>query len=139
MKALLGLFETDLADLKFPDIDATVLADAARRVLSAADRVAEAKAALEAAESALQVEQEGLLQKGQRALAYARVFAEESPALMEKLQLIALPRSSRRASRQEPSTGGAEVVPVRRRGRPPKVKAEAPNLFEEAVARAQSA
>ena len=97
---------------------------------SAAERVAEAQAALQLAESELVEQQEALLHKGQRALAYARVFAEDSPELMEKLQLVSLPRSLRRA-KAEPASPGADVIPVRRRGRPPKPKNEAPNLFEE--------
>ncbi len=134
LRALLGLFETEFKDVKFPDVDVEVLADAGRKVLSAAERVAQAEAALEAAELALQEQQDALLAKGQRALAYARVFAEESPELSEKLQAISLPRAQRRAKAGEPPAASAEVAPVRRRGRPPKIKPEAPNLFADAVA-----
>jgi hypothetical protein len=133
IKALLGLFETDFSDVKFPDIDTEVLAAAARNVLAAADQVAEAEAALEAARTELQETQEALLQKGQRALAYARVFAEDSEELTQKLQLISLPRGQRRTKLDAP-TAGAEVMPVRRRGRPPKAKVEGPNLFQDEAA-----
>lgn len=128
LKALLGLFDTDFADVKFPDVDAQTLAAAARSVLSAAQCVSEAEAALEKARGELHEQQEALLQKAQRALAYAKVYAEDSPELTEKLQLISLPRSQRKARAEAPA--GAEVAPVRRRGRPPKARVEAPNLFE---------
>lgn len=136
--ALLGLFESDFARVKFPDLDAAVLAEAARGVLSAAERVGAAETALEAARTELHEQQELLLHKGQRALAYARVFAEDSPELLEKLQLIALPRSQKRA-RTEPPAADAKGTPVRRRGRPPKAKADGPNLFDAGAAEAAEA
>lgn len=131
LRALIGLFETELSEVQFPDMNLRVLTEAAKQVLTASEQVAEAEKALEAAQAELQEQQEALLLKGQRALAYARIYAEESPELIEKLQLITLPRSQRRARSEVPPTTGADVVPVRRRGRPPKQKAEVPNLFAE--------
>ncbi len=138
LKALLGLFESDLRDLKFPDVDAELLADTARAVLAAAEEVAEAESTLDAARTELQRRQEALLQKGQRALAYARVWAEEQPEVLEKLALINLPRPPRRAS-SEGGVSVADAAPPKRRGRPPKAKQEtAPNLFAQSEAHASA-
>lgn len=132
LKALLGLFDGDLRELKFPDVDAQVLTTTARAVVAAAESVAEAEAALEAAREELQRHQDALLHKAQRALAYARVYAEEQPELLEKLALITLPRPPRRASAAEQSAApSSEGSAPRRRGRPPKQRGEAPNLFAD--------
>jgi hypothetical protein len=89
-----------------------------------------AQLALDVARGALHERQEALLQQAQRALAYARVYAEADVALTARLDAITLPRGSRRA-RSETGTSGAETdslvltsegEPVRRpRGRPRKL------------------
>jgi ATP-dependent Clp protease ATP-binding subunit ClpA len=134
MRALLEVFSTELSEVKFPDVDAEVLDEAAARVKAQAEAVAQAQAALEAARQALGESQEALLQKGQRALAYARVFAEEDAALSTKLEAISLPRAARKVARAE--AGAPEVVAQndesapKRRGRPPKARPSAP-LFAD--------
>ncbi|MFL5358046.1 hypothetical protein [Archangium sp.] len=135
MRALLEVFSTDLSEVKFPDVDAEVLEEAAGRVTAQAEAVAQAQAALEAARQALGESQEALLQKGQRALAYARVFAEEDAALSTKLESISLPKAGRKVAR--PDGGVAAEAPAqndetapKRRGRPPKSRPSAP-LFAE--------
>ena len=138
MRALLEVFSTDLSEVKFPDVDAEVLEEAAARVKAQADAVAQAQAALEAARQALGESQEALLQKGQRALAYARVFAEEDAALSTKLESISLPKAGRKVARVD--GGVAAEAPAqndesapKRRGRPPKSRPSAP-LFAEGSA-----
>lgn len=135
MRALLEVFSTDLSEVKFPDVDAEVLEEAAGRVKAQAEAVAKAQAALEAARQVLGESQEALLQKGQRALAYARVFAEEDAALSTKLEAISLPRAGRKVARPdgavvaEAPAQSDESAP-RRRGRPPKSRPSAP-LFAD--------
>ncbi|MEW5848229.1 MAG: hypothetical protein AB2A00_05415 [Myxococcota bacterium] len=128
-QALLDLFTADLKDLKFPDVDRDILEEAAARVREHAEQVAQAEAALAAAREKLAEHQEGLLQKCQRAMAYARVWAEENEELSQRLDAIALPRSARRARSEGNATLPPEsAAPVRKRGRPPKARAE---LFED--------
>ncbi|WP_225413730.1 hypothetical protein [Stigmatella hybrida] len=149
MQDLLKLFGQELAAVKFPDVDRGVLEEAAARVKQKADEVAKAQAALEAARQSLYEGQEALLQKGQRALAYARIFAEEDAELSAKLDTISLPRPVRKASRVEgtlvqdtqAAAPGEDAAP-RRRGRPPKARASA-QLFAdgaspEAIAAAEA-
>ncbi|MCY1032993.1 hypothetical protein OV207_16095 [Corallococcus sp. BB11-1] len=141
LRGLLELFATDLADVKFPDVDTAVLGEAAALVREKAEAVARAQAALDAARQVLNESQESLLQKGQRALAYAKVFAEDDAELGAKLEAIHLPRPTRKAGRAEgpQSTvepvgmaSGSEENAPRRRGRPPKVRPVAGGtLFNE--------
>ena len=135
MRALLEVFSTELSEVKFPDVDSEVLEEAASRVRAQADAVAKAQAALEAARQTLAEGQEALQQKGQRALAYARVFAEEDFDLSMKLEAISLPKGARKGARVEGAVAaeapaqGDDAAP-RRRGRPPKSRPSAP-LFTE--------
>jgi hypothetical protein len=136
LQDLLKLFSQELATVKFPELDRGVLEEATERVKEKAEAVARAQAALEAARQALYESQEALLQKGQRALAYARIFAEDDAELSAKLDGISLPRPMRKALRAEgvtaleaPAVQGEESAP-RRRGRPPKARTSAP-LFAE--------
>lgn len=129
LRALLELFATELAEVRFPDVDGEVLEDAAAGVREKAEAVARAQAALEAARQALHESQDVLLQKGQRALAYARVFSEDNAELSAKLEGISLPRATRKGARvegvvAEPVTAapGSEEHAPKRRGRPPKAR-----------------
>jgi hypothetical protein len=132
MRALLEVFSTELSEVKFPDVDTEVLEDGAGRVRDQAEAVARAQAALDAARQALADSQDALLQKGQRALAYARVFSEEDAELSAKLEAISLPKRGLRpeaSAAPEASAQNDENSP-RRRGRPPKSRPSAP-LFSE--------
>jgi hypothetical protein len=65
--------------------------------------------------------QEVLLQMAQRALAYARVYAEGDAELAARVDGISLLRSARRTQKMESSDSGApapHAEPPRRRGRP---------------------
>lgn len=132
VQTVLDLFATDLADVRFGDLDASALARIAGDVQAASEAVVAAQLALDVARGALHERQEMLLQQAQRALAYARVYAEADVGLTARLDAITLPRGSRRArSETSANTSGAEAEslvltsegePVRRpRGRPRKL------------------
>jgi hypothetical protein len=129
VRTVLYLFTSDLADVRFGDVDGQTLARAAADVESSADVVASAASSLETARGALHERQEALLQQAQRALAYARVYAEADEALSARLDAITLPRPTRRArGASEPTSTDvlvltAEPQPPRPRGRPRKVPA----------------
>ena len=120
MNTLLELFATELADVRFGDLDRAALDQAADAVRAAATDLAEANAAAEAARAALEAARETLLHKGQRALAYARIYAEANPPLADRLQVITITRPGTR--RPDPGAPGL-ADPPRRRGRPPKTPA----------------
>ena len=138
LHSLLDLFASDLKQVKFPDMDAAVLQEAAVRVRERAEALARAQAAMEAARLALHESQEALLQRGQRALAYVRVFAEENAELSARLDGISLPRAARKSARADGAPAEAQQLAAndesapKRRGRPPKARpAAAPSLFSE--------
>jgi hypothetical protein len=142
IQAVLDLFATTLADVRFADVDADTLARIAADVHAASAVVASAQAALDAARATMHERQDALLQHAQRALAYARVYAESDDALSAQLEAIALPRGARRAR----EAGGAALIlsvdppPASRpRGRPRKATAAMePMLDHVALAPADS-
>lgn len=103
--ALVALFE-ERADLKFPELDAEVLREAVSEVDQAFKAAERLEAELERAREALAVRQEAFLAKAQRALAYAKVFAEEDPALADRLAQVILPRG------RKPVVARPEAVPI---------------------------
>jgi hypothetical protein len=130
MRALLDVFSAELAEVKFPDVDSEVLEEAAGRVRAQAEAVMRAQAALEAARQALAESQDQLLQKGHRALAYARVFAEEDIDLSMKVEAITLPKRGLRSEVAADTASQNDDNAPKRRGRPPKSRPSAP-LFAD--------
>ncbi len=124
---LLQLFHAELGAVQFPGVDAKVLDGAAARIQTAAAEVRRAEAELDAARAQLASAQEDALQKAQRALAYARIYAQDSPELLARLDAVALSNAPAAAA----ATSAAPVAP-RRRGRPPK-SASATSLFTDSV------
>jgi hypothetical protein len=122
IQAVLDLFTTSLADVRFADVDGPTLGRVAADVEAAAEAVATAQSALDAARDVLQQRQDTLLQHAQRALAYARVYAEGDAALSGQIETVSLPRPTRRGRAEEALVLSADVQPgPRRRGRPRKV------------------
>src|SRR5579863_4402981 len=95
IQTVLDLFDAAFADVRFADIDAQTLVKAAADVREVAAVVVSAQAALDSARSALQERQNALLLQVQRAMAYARVYAESDEGLLEQLEAIRLPRPTR--------------------------------------------
>jgi len=138
VQTVLDLFATDLADVRFGDVDSKMLAGLASDVQAAAEAVASAQALLDDARSKLQERQDALLQQAQRALAYARVYAEADAALSARIEAIALPRPARRVRADgEVLTLCSDPMPPRRpRGRPRK-HADAEPILEGVSASAE--
>jgi hypothetical protein len=129
VQALLDLFATSLADVRFADVDWPSLARCAAEVEAAAQAEAVARSALDAANLALQEKQEALLQRAQRALAYARVYAESDTTLTASLEAISLPRATRRATVGDALVlSAASDTSPRPRGRRRKRPAAVPTL-----------
>jgi multidrug efflux pump subunit AcrA (membrane-fusion protein) len=134
IQTLLDLFTTCLADVRFADVDGQTLARYAADVEAAAEAVAAAQLALDATREALQEKQDALLQQAQRALAYARVYAESDQALNGRLDAVNLPRATRRSRAEDALVLSADPQPSPRpRGRPRKARVAEPTL--EMIAR----
>jgi hypothetical protein len=95
VQAVLELFKGPLADLRFADVDAERLESLAAEVEHAAAAVQEQEAQLAALRLALGERQDALLSLAQRALSYARVYAESDEALSARLNAISLPRAAK--------------------------------------------
>jgi multidrug efflux pump subunit AcrA (membrane-fusion protein) len=164
MAELLEIYEGPLREASFPDVSREVLralvgeveaslvererkaalvAEAEAVVAEAEAAVASARLALREAEAAAGDRQRALLARGQRALSYAKVFAETDPGLHARLSAISLARiaqrgrpstpDSKRAVTREPRTPSDGATPdtsdtsapaPRKRGRPAVVRAE---------------
>jgi hypothetical protein len=108
IQSVLELFKGPLAKLRFADIDATGLANLAAEVESAAGELNEHEAKLGELRQVLGERQEALLVLAQRALAYARVYAEGNDELLEELNRISLPRASKPRKPSAAKSAGAE-------------------------------
>jgi hypothetical protein len=127
IQTVLDLFTTSLADVRFADVDGPTLARLAADVEAAAEAVAAAQAALDAARDGLQERQDALLQHAQRALGYARVYAEGDAALSQQIATVSLPRPTRRVRTEDALVLSADVQPASRpRGRPRKAPVAKP-------------
>ena len=110
VQAVLELFQGPLADVRFADVDATGLASVAAEVESAAAAVARQEAQLSELRQSLSERQEALLLLAQRALAYARVYAEHDEALTEQLARISLPRAAKARKASATKADGGEAA-----------------------------
>lgn len=120
---VLDFFDNELVEARFPDVDQGLLQEAADRVTALAEEVGKAEAALLAAQRALQEGQEALVGKCQRALAYARIYAEEDGDLSRRLEAISLPRVS--------GGGGGKGATEGKPGRKGRRAADSGGLFAE--------
>jgi hypothetical protein len=95
VQAVVQLFEGPLAGVRFADIDGSSLGHLATEVEEAARQVQAQEAQLAELKQVLTLRQDALLTLAQRALSYARVYAEGDEALTAELSRIALPRPNK--------------------------------------------
>lgn len=88
---VLELFADALEGVSFPDVDRDVLQAACERLGGAQDVVAERQAALEEARAEVERERAALHKLVERALGYARIFASDDPAVLERVEAISPP------------------------------------------------
>ena len=109
VQAVLELFQGPLADVRFADVDAAGLAQLATEVEAAAASVAHQEALLGELRQSLTERQDALLLLAQRAVAYARVYAEHDEVLTEQLSRIALPRAGKARKLSATKSEGVEA------------------------------
>jgi hypothetical protein len=124
VKALVELFKNELSAVTFPGVDGAILEQLIDDVRNYTDAVIKAEAALEAARTSLRESEEVLAVKSQKALAYARVYAEDRPEIATKVDVVAriagaTPTSSAPPARDRDPGSDAP----KRRGRQKKVVA----------------
>lgn len=111
VRALVSLFEGPLAELRFPDLDATSLGEAVSEVEARRSELQRALATVQAAREQLESAQAALLTHARKGHAYATVYAAEDEALTASLAEIKL---------------DARSLTPKRRGRRKKAKKKAP-------------
>jgi hypothetical protein len=117
LRAILDLFTSELREIAFPGVDAAVLRKHADEVKARARDLERARQALDAARAALDERTQSLAALASRALAYARIYAADQPALAARL--AALDSTPTAAPPPAPDRGDRGDRP--RRGRPRKV------------------
>ena len=90
IETVLQLFEAELRELAFPDLDRYTLASHAEAVRAQAAGLEEVRAMLEQTRLTLEARRAELLAHARKAVAYARVFASGDPALAARLEDIDL-------------------------------------------------
>jgi ElaB/YqjD/DUF883 family membrane-anchored ribosome-binding protein len=124
VKALVDLFKNELSAVTFPGVDGAMLEQLLADVKQYTDAVIKAEAALDAARAALRESEEALAIKSQKALAYARVYAEDRPEIAAKVDFVARIAGAAPVPSAAPARdrdGGSDAP--KRRGRKPRVSA----------------
>jgi hypothetical protein len=129
LQSIVDLFATEFAEVHFADIDATTLARLTREVQTANETVIAAQSVLDGARTTLQEKRDTLLQHAHRALAYARVYAENDEALSARLEAITLPGSRPASSKRAPSRQTDAQLPNGKRATRKAAKVEASELL----------
>lgn len=132
LQQLLQLFSS-LPDVRFPELDPGALQVAVARAQERQLELTALEAQREAARLALEEEQEALLRKGHRLLAYLKVYAEQDEALAAKVNALTLPR----LRKPLPTAGVGEGEPVpapKKRGRPRKASSTDALFSDEGAA-----
>jgi len=108
---VLELYATALAEVRFPDVDLGTLESCADALREAQEEVERLDAELQAAQERVQERTSALLARADRALSYARIYAEDNADLSARIGAIG------------GSAPGDEAASVgaRKRGRPRKV------------------
>ena len=107
VREVLAVFDDDLRDVRFGELDAARLAEVAVRVGSAQVAVDDAQDRLDAARRLYEEELAALTALSTRALAYAQIYAESDPALAERLAPLATPESPPRKRRRRKKDSAA--------------------------------
>ncbi|HET8935606.1 MAG TPA: hypothetical protein VFN67_19290 [Polyangiales bacterium] len=130
-RQVIDLYSVELSDVRFPDLDLSALLYAQAELHAAQLEVERVEAELEDKRAKLEERSQALVSKAERALAYARVFAQGDEDLAPRLADIGRKRSSNSQSPNTQSASGTIAAP-KRRGRKPKSD-EPEELFAESA------
>jgi hypothetical protein len=114
---VLELFSGPLKEVRFPDLDAALLARHAGAVEEAQREVSRIEDELSEARAVVADKAQALTVAAQRALAYARVYAEGKDELEARVSAV---------TERKPS---ASAEPAKKRGRPKRSDSD-PSLFD---------
>ncbi|MAQ17874.1 MAG: hypothetical protein CMN30_24135 [Sandaracinus sp.] len=121
---VIALFDDALEGVSFPGVDRSALTEGQDQVASAQSRLEACQEALEEARAELERQRTELQALALRAVDYAKVFAGEDAELVRRIDELPTPRATTKK---------------KRRGRPPKKKAPAPDSNQLALAKEDAA
>jgi multidrug efflux pump subunit AcrA (membrane-fusion protein) len=130
-RQVIDLYSEELAEVRFPDLDLSALLYAQAELHAAQLEVERVEAELADQRAELEVRSQALVAKAERALAYARIFAQGDEQLAPRLAEIGRRKGSLNQPTQTASSSGLIPAP-KRRGRKPKSE-EPEELFTEAA------
>jgi len=102
VEALLSLFKGKLSEVVFPDVSLDVLEKLVIGVKDSGKAVEDAMKLVDVAQEALAAAQDELQQKCSKALAYARIYAEDQDELLEELSAIQFGKAVRATKKAAP-------------------------------------
>lgn len=105
VRTFIDLFDAQLEQVVFPDVDRASLYGHADEVGAALSALEDARAQVDAARQSLESAQAVLLRHARKGLAYARIYAEDMEDLDAELCVIALdpaPKARKRRRRKVP-------------------------------------
>lgn len=114
---VIDLYASSLAEVRFPDVDLATLESCADSLREAQEEVERLDAELQAAQERVMERTATLLTRADRALSYARIFADDNAELSARIGAIS---GNVSVSSEEPVAQGG-----RKRGRPKKAAATA--------------
>jgi hypothetical protein len=131
-RQVIDLYTVELSDVRFPDLDLSALLYAQAELHEAQLEVERVEADLAERRELVEARSQALVSKAERALAYAKVFAQGDEDLAPRLADIGRRKSTGHAGHTASASG--TIVAPKRRGRKPKTETEAPDeLFAESA------
>ena len=129
-RQVIDLYALDLAEVRFPDLDLSALLYAQSELHAAQLEIERVEQELVHARSLWESRSQALTQKAERALAYARIYAQGDPELAPRIADIGRKKSS---SGAETAAASGEPGAPKKRGRKPKLESPS-ELFGESAA-----
>jgi multidrug efflux pump subunit AcrA (membrane-fusion protein) len=130
-RQVIDLYSVELAEVRFPDLDLSALLYAQEELHAAQLEVERVEAELADKRAQLDARSQALLTKAERALAYAKIYAQGDEDLGPRIAEIGRRRSTTSIS-HAPSSPGLIAAP-KRRGRKPKDEEVPEELFNESA------
>ena len=135
-RQVIDLYALDLSDVRFPDLDLSSLLYAQSELHAAQLEIERVEAELAEARAVWESRSQALSAKAERALAYARIYAQGDPELAPRIADIGRKKSAHaHAHAHAPSDLAAdsgETSAPKKRGRKPKLEAPSELFAEQA-------
>jgi hypothetical protein len=132
-KQVIDLYTNELPDVRFPDLDLADLLQLQAELHVAQLELEDVEATLAEARQAVEARSHVLIARAERALSYARVFAQGNPVLSPRVAEIGRKKGAAAAGLQlaaSTASGGDDAAVPIKRGRKPKLDAPS-ELFNQ--------